>query len=475
MTDTAIGSAGVAPTVETAGLEQIREDQRHGHPRSLFGIWTSTNLTLGAFVTGALGIQLGLSLWQAAIGLVLGAVLGALLIPVMSYVGFKLGIPQMLMTRPVFGFLGAVVPVVIAWLNFLGWFTILDVLGAMALQTAFGLPLVPGLIILSLITIAIAVVGHDLVHTAEKWIAIVVGLVFVVLAVQSFGSVHWSYAGDPTVHGAARWGLFGLVVAIAFSYAGPGYTPYASDYTRYLPLNTRFRSIFAPSFLGMSISTSLAFLLGALMTTVDAKAGSTDLIGQVAGGFKVPAMLALALGTVGANIMNVYSGGLTALVAGFRVPRWVSALAIGVIGTALACWFRINFVSNYEQYLLLVLYTVPAMDALFLVDFYLVRKGRYEARLFRAGQSGGPAVNPRAYIAYLLGMAVCVPFMSSTVYTGPIAKWLDGADLSYVVSMVVAGAVYYGLSRQAPPAVERVTVPGVRSQEDAGVAPAPTS
>src|SRR4051794_26638815 len=64
MRDTAIRSAGVTPTVETAGLEQIQEEQRHGHPRSLFGIWTSTNLTLGAFVTGALGIQLGLSLGQ---------------------------------------------------------------------------------------------------------------------------------------------------------------------------------------------------------------------------------------------------------------------------------------------------------------------------------------------------------------------------------------------------------------------------
>ena len=474
MTDTAIGSAST-PTVETAGLEQIRPDQRHGRPGSLFGIWSSTNLTLGAFVTGALGIQLGLSLWQAAVGMVIGIVFGAVLIPVMSYIGFKLGIPQMLMTRPVFGYVGAILPVAIAWLNFLGWFTILDVLGAMALETAFGLPIVPGLIILSLITIAIAVIGYDLVHTAEKWIAIVVGIVFIILAIQSFGSVDWSYAGDPAVHGAARWGLFGLVVAISFSYAGPGYTPYASDYTRYLPLDTRFRSIFAPSFAGMVLSSILAFLLGALMTTIDPTAGSTDLIGQVAGGFKVPAMLALALGTVGANVMNVYSGGLTALVAGFRVPRWASALVIGAVGTLLACWFRIDFVANYEQYLLLVSYTVPAMDALFLADFYLVRKGRYDSRLFGTGRAAGPAIRARGYIAYLLGLAVCIPFMSSTVYTGPIATWLDGADLSYVVSMVVAALVYLALSRVTPSSGESDVVPAARTSDDALSVAAPTS
>jgi nucleobase:cation symporter-1, NCS1 family len=474
MTDRAIGSAGAAPTVETAGLEQIQADQRHGNPRSLFGIWSSTNLTLGSFVTGALGIKLGLSLWQAAIGMVIGILLGAVLIPVMSYIGFRLGIPQMLMARPVFGSIGAILPVAVAWLNFLGWFTILDVLGAMALETAFGLPVVPGIIVLSLLTILIAVIGHDLVHVAERWIAIVVGIVFVVLAIQSFGSVDWSYAGNPDITGAARWGLFGLVVAIAFSYAGPGYTPYASDYTRYLPLNTRFRSIFAPSFAGMALSTSLAFLLGALLTTIDAAASSTDLIGQVAGNFKVPAMLALALGTIGANVMNVYSGGLTALVSGITVPRWASALVIGVVGTLLACWFRTDFVTNYEQYLLLVLYTVPAMDALFLVDFYLVRKGRYDARLFRAGRDGGPAINGRAYVAYVIGLLVCIPFMSSTVYTGPVATWLDGADLSYVVSMIVAGVVYYALNQGGRTAGLPSSAPATRTADDAPPVSTPT-
>jgi NCS1 family nucleobase:cation symporter-1 len=447
MNVTAARQAGTVSRVEVTGLEPIRDHERHGNPRSLFGIWASTNLTLGAFVSGALGIQLGLSLWQAAVGMVIGILFGSVLIPAMSFIGCRLGIAQMLMTRPVFGRVGAIVPAAIAWLNFLGWFTILDVLGANALHTAFGLPIVPGLVLLSIVTIVIAFIGHDMVHIAERWIAIVVGIVFVVLACQSFAKVNWSYAGDPAVHGAARWGLFGLVLAISFSYAGPGYTPYASDYTRYLPLKTRFREIFIPSFTGMAVSTSFAFLLGAIMTTIDTRADSTTLIGQVAGPFKIPAMVALALGTVGANVMNVYSGGLTGLISGIRVPRWASVLLIGVIGTALACWFRLNFVSNYEEYLLLVLYAIPAMDALFLVDFYLVRRGRYDVRVFQGRQAGRRGVNVRGYIAYLIGVAVCIPLMSSALYTGPVAKWLNGADISYVVSMVVAGAVYYGLCR----------------------------
>jgi nucleobase:cation symporter-1, NCS1 family len=437
--------AGTA--VETTGLEHITVADRHGHPRNLFSVWFSTNLTLGAFVTGALSVQLGLTLWQAAVALVAGVVLGAVLIPTMSYLGFRLGIPQMLMARPAFGYVGAALPATVAWLNFLGWFTVLDVLGAQALQAGLRLPIPVGLVLLSAVTVLVAVVGHDLVHLAERWLALAVGAVFVVLACLAAGKVHWNYAGDPSIHGAARWGIFGLVVAISYSYAGPGYTPYASDYTRYLPLRTRFGSIFVPSFAGMAISTSLVFLLGAAMTTIDPKSDPTSLIGVVTGGFKIPAMLALALGTVAANVMNVYSGGLTALLSGIRVRRWVSAVVIGLAGTVLALWMRTNFIDKYENYLLLILYLIPAMDAIFLVDFYVARRGRYEITDFydRRGRFG--AVNPRGWISYLVGVAVCVPLMSSALYTGPIAKYLDGADLSYIVSMLVAGGLYYLLSR----------------------------
>lgn len=445
--------------VEAKGLEHVRDEDRHGRPHSLFTIWSTTNLTLAAFVTEALAVQLGLSLWQAAVGLVIGVLLGAILIPTMSYLGFRLGIPQMMMARPTFGNVGAALPAVIAWLNFLGWFTVLDILGAEALHAGLHLPIVAGLVILSIVTIVVAVIGHDLVHSAERWLAIAVGIAFVVIACLALGKIHWGYAGLPSLHGAARWGVFGLVVATSYSYAGPGYTPYASDYTRYLPLRTRFRSIFLPAFSGMALSTILVFLLGAAMTTISPTADPIALIGSTAGGFKIPAMLALTFGTVGANVMNVYSGGLTALLIGVRAKRWISAIAIGVVGTALALWMQEDFVTKYENYLLLILYLVSAMDAIFLVDFYLVRRGRYDIGDFYDPGGSFGRMNPRGWIAYLVGVAVCVPLMSTTLYTGPVAQQLDGADLSYVLSMLVAGGLYWFISRARAQAMRG---PGVR-------------
>jgi NCS1 family nucleobase:cation symporter-1 len=40
-------------------------------------------------------------------------------------------------------------------------------------------------------------------------------------------------------------------------------------------------------------------------------------------------------------------------------------------------------------------------------------------------------------------VAVSVPFMATVLYTGPIGKALGGADISYGVSGIVAGVIYY--------------------------------
>ncbi len=40
-----------------------------------------------------------------------------------------------------------------------------------------------------------------------------------------------------------------------------------------------------------------------------------------------------------------------------------------------------------------------------------------------------------------------VPFVSNGLYTGPIARALSGADLSWIAGLIVTGALYYTLAR----------------------------
>jgi len=84
-----------------------------------------------------------------------------------------------------------------------------------------------------------------------------------------------------------------------------------------------------------------------------------------------------------------------------------------------------------------------------LIDFYIVRKGRYDVKSFftPSGIYGGWRWT--AIIPYLIALAAQIPFLDQALYTGPMVKVLGGADISWLVGFVVAAAGYLVASRLA--------------------------
>jgi NCS1 family nucleobase:cation symporter-1 len=122
------------------------------------------------------------------------------------------------------------------------------------------------------------------------------------------------------------------------------------------------------------------------------------------------------------------------------IPRWLSVIAVGVLGGGLAAYGVTGLAAKYENFLLLVSYWIAPWLAIVVVDFY----GQPGA----ATQSGrGGAIGWAGVTAFVGGLACSVPFMSSALYVGALARRLHGADLAYYVGMGVAGTVYYGLQR----------------------------
>jgi NCS1 family nucleobase:cation symporter-1 len=56
--------------------------------------------------------------------------------------------------------------------------------------------------------------------------------------------------------------------------------------------------------------------------------------------------------------------------------------------------------------------------------------------------------NVTALVSYAVGIAVQIPFVAQTMYTGPLAKKLDGADISWIVGLIVTGSMYYLWARR---------------------------
>lgn len=89
--------------------------------------------------------------------------------------------------------------------------------------------------------------------------------------------------------------------------------------------------------------------------------------------------------------------------------------------------------------------------AINLIDFYLIHQGSYDLdSIFRFDGGRYGRFNWTAIGAYVIGIVVQIPFMATSLYTGPVATHIGGADLSWVVGLAVTGPVYLALARRYP-------------------------
>jgi purine-cytosine permease-like protein len=254
------------------------------------------------------------------------------------------------------------------------------------------------------------------------------------------------------------------------------YAPCVSDYSRYLPRSTSRRQLTTAVFLGAVGSPIWLIPVGAWMAT---RLHVSDAITGIAvAGNATFAHLGtvLALVAVAALVaamgISAYSGMLSIItimdsIRPVRSGKKVRVLT--VVGLALS-WFALaavltNATTVLNDWLIVMLYLLAPWTSVNLVDFYFVRHGRFAITdLFTpTGIYGRWGV--RGISAYLIGVAVEVPFMFITnAYESPGAAWLHGVDISWIVGLLVAGSVYFASTRHLDRSREALAV--ARSEDE---------
>ncbi|MDT9170991.1 cytosine permease, partial [Escherichia coli] len=74
-----------------------------------------------AIVDGALAVVFGADALCAIIGLLIGNVIGGIVMALHSAQGPQLGLPQMISSRAQFGIIGAIIPLVLVVLMYIGF------------------------------------------------------------------------------------------------------------------------------------------------------------------------------------------------------------------------------------------------------------------------------------------------------------------------------------------------------------------
>ena len=193
-----------------------------------------------------------------------------------------------------FGARGAVLPFAATVFVCVGFIVFDLILATQAVQLV--LPGGPGFWypVLALVSIAIAVVGHDLLHFVQRWLTYVLLVAFGVFTVWAI--VHLGDAPQPVETG---WTLTGFLTMFSLA-AGYqiSYSVYVSDYSRYLPAETPAGKVIGWTYLGAGGSAIWLMGLGALLAD---RLEAPDAIGSlVAGGNGLfpPFRAALGLGSV---------------------------------------------------------------------------------------------------------------------------------------------------------------------------------
>lgn len=434
--------------VEHHSIDFIPESERHGSVRNLFAIWFSANAQITTVVTGALAIVLGLNLSSAILAILIGNLLGGIFMAYHSAQGPKLGIPQMIQSRAQFGVVGAILPLILVVIMYIGFFATSSVLGAQALSEAFHTPQDISILIVNVLAVLLVIYGYDFIHTFEKIVAYLFLILFLFLSFKLF-----SQPIPPASHQPAfSWGPFLLVLSIMATWQIT-YAPYVADYSRYLPQSTSTQQTFWYTYLGSVIGSSWMMILGAL-AAVAAPKESADMVsylGHLSGSVQFLAYLLMMLGVLAINALNLYGGFMSVVTTIGAFARWrvtpatriVFVIIVALIGTTVSILGQGNFLNNYSKFLLLLLYFMVPWTAINLVDFYLLRRGNYNiSDIFNPhGQYG--RVNGIAIIAYIVAVLVQFPFMNTDLYVGPIAKLLNGADIAWIVGLTVAALLYY--------------------------------
>lgn len=445
--------------METHSIDFIPPSERYGSVRSLFTVWFAANMQITAVVTGALAVVIGLSLPWALLAVVIGVGLGAAVMALHSVQGPKLGIPQMIQSRAQFGYHGAALPLILVLLMYIGFFASSGVLGAQALSAWTGLALVPSIIIVSIVCTVVAILGYRLIHVLERVSSAIAAIGFVFLSIWLLQAPGIATAWKPE---SFSFGPFLLAVAIAATWEIT-YAPYVADYSRYLPEKTSSKSTFWWTYAGSAIGAVWMLAFGAVAAAIAVKAFEANpvsfVIGLAPNGVQGLFYFIILLGVVAVNTLNLYGAFMSAtttLSAIFRMKvgggtRIGFVLSTALIGTLIAVIGYGNFVENFTNFILFLAYFIIPWTAINLVDFYLVRRERYDIdSIFNpAGVYG--RWNWRALTAYVVGIAIEIPFMSTSFYTGPMVEPLGGADISWILGLVVSGGLYWAFG----PAIRR--------------------
>lgn len=449
-------------------IEPIPDADRDSTGPQQMWIWAGANIAPVNWALGALGIILKLGLWETIAVIVIGNLVGCAIFAAFTVMGHKTGVNQMVLSRSAFGRRGAYLPSLLMFLMTLGWIgvnTYFPVKISMAILSQFGIPetLLTTFVVMTLVMVVqvvIGIYGFYAIRTFEKYtvpVTIAIMALMSALAWSQPGVVNWHLTSSlPSGAHLAMLSLLTTAIGVGW---GISWVTWASDYSRFVPRSVPSSSVFWYSYVGMFVPSVWLAVLGATIASVTADTDPAKMVSAVFGGVASLLVLLMVLhGPIATNILNVYSAALAALSMGVRLSRTALALIVGLFGYLVTIYFVFapSFAKAFDNWMISLLLWMSPWAGVIMADFFIKRNGKIDvAELYAAPETSIYGdVNWGGIIAFLVGLAAGWSLEDGLVpaLQGPLSGLLNGADLSWLAGIVVAGALYLAIGGRTAPA-----------------------
>ncbi|MBS0367069.1 MAG: cytosine permease [Proteobacteria bacterium] len=443
--------------IETRSIDYIPAAERHGSLASQFTFWLSVNLHITAIITGSLAVILGGDVFWSLIGLLVGQLLGGAVMALHGAQGPQLGLPQMISSRVQFGVYGAIIPIVPVCLMYVGFTASGAVLAGQAVGQLLPVSDGAGIGIFCCLVLVVALFGYRVIHG--------VGRISSIVSIAAFAYLFFRLLANQNIAALLADRHFSLphfllVVSLSASWQ-IAFGPAVADYSRYLPRTTSplrtFLAVGAGTVIGAQLPMAFGVFAAALARTRFEHHEVAYVVGLASSG-SLAALLffCIAFGKITVTSLNTYGSfmSLATIVGGLQRRRRITVLhrflyVFAMVGASalLALAGRHSFLQSFQVFILFLLAVFTPWSAINLVDYYFFTRSRYDVPALADPDGRYGRWNKAGIMIYLIGILIQVPFLSTTLYTGPMVARLGGADISWILGLIVPGGLYYVVGR----------------------------
>ena len=458
--------------VEQVGVEFIPDAERDSTPGNLFAVFAGVNLGWVCAIFGWLGVVLGLDFTGSVTANLVGTVLGTLVVLPLALVGPRTGTNMTVSSGAHFGILGRFIGSGLALVFALVFAAITVWTSGDAIVAAshrlLGTPEGDGALALayaavSVLMVAVALYGHDLIVRVQRMIVPVASVVLLAGFAAYSGSfdAHRTLGEYPT---GGYWSTWTLVVVLAA--AGPiSYGPALGDYTRRISRRHRDARITGALGVGLLVGTMLPVLLGAYAAASFVAPTDSflhDLVASAPSWYVIPILVLSLLGGFGQGVMCIYASGLDIESVCPRLSRVHTTVMAAVIAVVLLFVgvFVFDAADSVTTMSVALIAVATPWVVVLVIGFF--RQGRHydphDLQAFAHGRRGRywftGGWNVPAVLAWLSGSAFGVLTVNTELLAGPLADIAGGIDVSALGSGLVAALVYLAAGVLVPGLVD---------------------